>query len=113
MKVDKDAILTCTVCGVEGLHRLIYLSEHLYGSGCETCGATRVYSSSGHLYTAYAIDLAQRSVGLPLGLARRALENPTDVLRWPTKGIRKPFAILNEVAQVVAFEHRMHRGPST
>lgn len=97
MKVEKDAVLTCTVCGTEGPHRLIYLSDHLYGSGCETCGATRAYSPAGHLYSAYTMDLAQRSARLPLGLARRALEDPADVLRWPAKGIRKPFGILNEV----------------
>jgi hypothetical protein len=113
MKVEKDAVLTCTVCGVEGPHRLIYLSNHLYGSECETCGAARVYSSSGHLYAAYTVDLAQRSARLPLGLARRAFERPTGILKWPIKGIQKPFGILNEVTQVVAFEYRLRRRQST
>ncbi len=42
MKVERDAILTCSACGVEGSHELLYLSEHLCASRCVNCGATHV-----------------------------------------------------------------------
>jgi hypothetical protein len=32
LKVERDAILTCSTCGVDGPHELLYLAEHLCAS---------------------------------------------------------------------------------
>lgn len=107
MNVENDALLTCSTCGVEGPHRLLYLSRHLRASECANCGATGAYSS--HIYTEYAEDLAGRMVRLPLKLAGEATRSPATVLLWPAKAICKPFGLAREVSQVAAFERRGRR----
>lgn len=102
MKVERDAVLTCSVCGVEGPHELLYLSEHLRASRCANCGATQVYS--GHIYADYARDLAERTARLPLRLTEDAVRRPTSLLSLPIKAIRKPVGLLKEVNLVAAFE---------
>jgi hypothetical protein len=105
VKVEKDAILTCSECGVEGSHELLYLSEHLCASRCINCGATHVYS--GHIYAEYARDLAERTSRLPGRFAGEML-HPTEVVKWPFKALRKPFGLLREVSQVTIFERSRH-----
>jgi hypothetical protein len=102
LKVDKDAILTCSACGVEGPHELLYLSEHLCASRCVNCGTTHVYS--GHIYAEYARDLAERTSRLPGRFAGDALRHPTELVKWPFKALRKPFGLIREVSQVTTFE---------
>ena len=107
MKVDQDAILTCSTCGVEGPHELLYLSEHLRASRCGNCGATRVYS--GHIYAEYAKDLAERTARLPLRLVEDAVRRPTSLLGLPIKAVLKPAGLLSEMNLVVAFERDRRR----
>jgi predicted RNA-binding Zn-ribbon protein involved in translation (DUF1610 family) len=108
LKVDKDAILTCSECGVEGPHELLYLSEHLCASRCVNCGATHIYS--GHIYAEYARDLAERTALFPGRVAGEMLR-PTEVVKWPFKALRKPFGLLREVSQVTTFE-QSRRSPA-
>jgi len=107
VKLENDAILTCSVCGVEGPHKLLYLSEHLRASECMNCGATRTYS--GHIYAEYARDLSERIARLPLRLAGEAASSPTAVLLWPAKAFLKPLGLAKEVNEVAAFERRGRR----
>ena len=108
MKIDNDVILTCSVCGVEGPHRLLYLSKHLRASECANCGAARTYS--GHIYAEYARDLAERTALLPGKVAGEML-HPTEVVKWPFKALRKPFGLIREVSQVTTFE-QSRRSPA-
>ena len=101
MKLDLEALLTCSACGVEGPHELLYLSEHLCASRCVDCGATHVYS--GHIYAEYARDLAERISRLP-GRFAGEIFHPTEVVKWPFKALRKPFGLMKEVSQVTTFE---------
>ena len=108
MKVERDAILTCSACGLEGPHELLYLSEHLCASRCVNCGTTRVYSS--HIYAEYARDLAERTSRLPGRFAGEML-HPTEMMKWPVKALRKPFGLIREVGQVTTFE-QSRRSPA-
>lgn len=110
MKVERDAILTCSTCGVEGSHELLYLSEHLRASRCINCGRTQTYS--GHIYVEYAKDLAGRTSRLPVKFAREAFRLPAGVMGWPFKAIRKPLRLLKEVNQVTSFERSRRRPPT-
>ena len=107
MKVERDAVLTCESCGVEGPHELLYLSEHLRASRCANCDTTLVYSP--HIYADYARDVTERSARLPFHLAQRALGHPTSVFKWPFKAMKKPFEILHEATQVASFERSLQR----
>ena len=107
MKFDRDAVLTCAACRVEGSHELLYLSEHLRGSRCGNCGYTGIYSA--HLRADYAVDLAERFFMLPWKLAGEAIRSPDRPLQWPIKALRKPFKILQEIDRVEAFEHDRQR----
>ncbi len=106
MKVEKDAILTCSACGVEGPHELLYLSGHLCASRCLNCGKTQVYS--GHIYTEYVQDVAERTTQLPGKFAGEVMRNPVAIARWPFKMIRKPFGLLREINQINTFERNRH-----
>jgi len=110
MKVERDAILTCSACGVEGQHELLYLSEHLCASRCTNCGKTQIYS--GHIYVEYARDLAERTSHLPGRLVGNTLRHPTELVKLPFKAVRKPFGLLREVSQVTAFEQSRRRSPA-
>jgi hypothetical protein len=110
LKVERDAILTCSTCGVEGPHELLYLSEHLRASRCVNCGKTQTYS--GHIYVEYARDLAERTGRLPGKFAREVVKLPASVIGWPFKAVRKPFRLLKEVDQVTSFERSRRRPPT-
>lgn len=110
MKVDNDAILTCGSCGIEGPHELLYLSEHLCASRCANCGKTQVYS--GHIYTEYARDLAERTTHLAGKVAGQVLRSPVEIVKLPFKAIGKPFGLLREVNQVTSFERSRRLSPS-
>ena len=110
MKLEGEAILTCSYCGVEGPHELLYLSEHLSASRCANCGATQVFSH--HLYADYTRDLAERAVQLPLMLTKDAVRRPFKLLNLPLKAVRKPFGLLREVALVTAFERGRRKAPN-
>ncbi len=109
MKVETDAILTCSACGVEGPHELLYLSDHLCASRCGSCGKTRVYS--GHIYAEYARDLAERTGRLPMRFAEDVIRRPITLASWPVKALKKPFGLMREVGQVTSFE-RGRRSPA-
>lgn len=113
MKVERDAILTCANCGVEGPHELLYLSEHMRGSRCKNCRYSAVYSD--HLYSDYARDLAERTSHLPASLASRAFQHPTEIFGWPLKAARKPFGLLKELGYVTILERglRKRRKPNS
>lgn len=104
MKVETDAILVCSSCGVEGEHELLYLSDHLRASRCCNCSATRHFS--GHVYAEYARDVAERTARLPGKFIGDVFKGPSWVVAWPVKVLRKPFSLLREVNQVTAFERR-------
>ena len=104
MKLDREAVLTCSACGVEGPHELLYLSEHLCASRCANCGKTHVFT--GHIYADYAKDLAGRTAGLTGKFVGDVLKRPTEVFRYPFKAVGKPFQLLREMSQVTDFERR-------
>lgn len=106
MKLEKAAILTCSTCGVEGDHELLYLSERLGASRCINCGKTQVYS--GHIYTEYARDMVKRTLHLPGKLTGEAIKTPTKIVAWPFKAVRKPFCLLKEMNQVANLERSRH-----
>ena len=110
VKVENEAILTCSKCRVEGRHGLLYLSGRIRASRCDNCGYTQ--SFSGGIYAEYARDVAGRAASLPLKLAGQAIRNPLRVFGWPVKALRKPFEILGEVGKVTDFERRSHRPPA-
>ena len=110
MKLEGEAILTCSYCGVEAQHELLYLSEHLSASRCTNCGITQVYSH--HLYTDYTRDLAERAARLPLVLTKDAVRRPFRLLNLPFKAVREPFELLREVALVTAFERGRRKAPN-
>jgi hypothetical protein len=101
MKVEKDAILTCSVCGFEGAHELLYLSGHLCASRCVNCGARRVYIDD--LYSEYARDVAERTSRLPGRFVGDLRRRPFELAWWPYKIARKPFGLAREVGQISAF----------
>lgn len=107
MKIEKDAILTCSACGTEGPHELLYLSEHLSASRCPNCGSTQVYS--GHIYSEYARDLAERVTRLP-GRFLNDVRYPFRIAGWPVKAIFKPYGLLREFDQVTSFERNRPSG---
>lgn len=112
MKVENDAVLTCSNCGIEGPHELLYLSEHLCASRCANCGKTQVYS--GHIYAEYARDLAERTTRLPTRFAGEVLRHPTELVKWPFKMLGKPLGLLREVTQITTFERgRRSRAPGS
>lgn len=102
MKVQRDAVLTCSSCGIEGEHELLYLSEHLCASRCANCGRTQVYS--GHIYTEYARDLAERTTNYAGRMAGNVLRSPVEIAKLPFKAIGKPFGLLREFHEVTSFE---------
>ena len=105
MKLDREAVLTCSACGVEGPHELLYLSEHLCASRCANCGKNQVFT--GHIYAEYARDLAERTAGLLTSrFVGDVFKRPTQVFRYPFKAVGKPFQLLREVSQVTDFERR-------
>ena len=63
MKVERDVVLACSACGVEGAHELLYLSGRLAASRCATCGTRLVVSA--HPLADYAEDVAARAARLP------------------------------------------------
>lgn len=105
MKVETDAILVCSSCGVEGEHELLYLSDHLRASRCCNCGATLRFSD--HFYADYAWDVAERTVRIPAQLVGDVFKSPKWVFVWPVKALRKPFALLREFTQVTSFERKL------
>ncbi len=107
MKVERHAILTCSACGVEGQHELLYLSKHLSASRCANCGETQIYS--GDIYAEYARDLAERTGRLPVRFFGEALHHPVGLASWPFKALRKPYGLLREIVQVSDFEHSRRR----
>ena len=113
MNVYRDAVLTCSTCGVEGEHELLYLAERLTASRCANCGKTQVYS--GHIYTEYALDLAGRTRNYAGKMAGTVLRGPAEIFRLPFKAIGKPFGLLRELNQVASFERgrrpSRHRAP--
>lgn len=111
MKLDSEAVLICSACGVEGPHELLYLSEHLCASRCANCGKTHVFT--GHIYADYARDLAGRTAGLTGKFFGDVIRRPTAVFGYPFKAVAKPFQLVREVTQVSAFERdRRARTPS-
>jgi hypothetical protein len=108
VKIEPDAVLVCTTCGVEGSHRLLYLSDHLRASQCENCGAVRMFTA--WLYADYARDVAERGLRLPCSLAGRALTNPLEVFGWPVRGVKKPFELLREFDQVAKLDRIYRHG---
>jgi hypothetical protein len=109
VKIEPDAVLTCTACGVEGPHELLYLSDRVRASRCASCGKTRTYS--GHIYSEYARDLVERTTHLPARLASEALHRPLAVFWWPTKALLKPLGLLREVSRLNTFEKASHPPP--
>ncbi len=107
MKVERGAILTCSTCGVEGPHELLYLSDRLCASHCDNCGATLLFS--GHIYAEYTKDVAERTAHLPVKLVGDIFQRPAGVLTWPFKVLRKPLKLFREVAQITAFEQGHRR----
>jgi hypothetical protein len=108
VKVERDAILTCSNCRVEGAHELLYLSQHLRASRCVNCGYALAYSP--HIYAEYARDVAGRTARVPRRFVGGALRAPVRAAMLPFKALRKSLRLLKEAHQVTLFE-RSHRQP--
>jgi len=106
MKVYEDAVLTCSACGVEAEHELLYLSEHLRASRCKNCGETRIYSD--HIYAEYLKDVFERTSRLPYRFADDLIRHPTALVGWSVKALKKPFSLIKEVGQLTSFERSRH-----
>lgn len=104
MKIEDDAILTCSACGVEGPHELLYLSGHLAASRCLNCDEARVYSE--HLYEDYVRDVIERTGHLPEKLATEAFKSPLSLAFWPIKAIHKPLSLAREINRLSGFDQR-------
>ncbi|AHY46933.1 Hypothetical Protein RradSPS_1650 [Rubrobacter radiotolerans] len=107
MKLEYDAILTCSRCGVEGPHELLYLTGHLAASRCQNCGENLIYSE--HLYEDYVRDVAERTGHLPEKLASDAFRRPLSLALWPLKAAGKPLLLAREVVTLSRFQ-RFGRG---
>jgi hypothetical protein len=110
VKIEPDAVLVCTTCGVEGSHTLLYLSDHVRASRCENCEAVRRFTDQ--LYADYARDVAERGLRLPCALAGRVLGNPLEVIGWPIKIVKKPLGLLRELDQVATLDRVYRHGSS-
>lgn len=106
MKIEDDAILTCSACTSEGPHELLYLSKHLAASRCLTCDETRVYSE--HLYEDYVRDVMERTGHLPEKLALEAFKSPLSLAFWPIKAAHKPLAMAREFNRLSGFDKDSH-----
>ena len=104
MKVETDAILVCSSCGVEGEHELLYLSDPLRASRCKNCGAPLRFSE--HVYAEYAWAVAGRTARLPRKFVGDVFKSPSWIVTYPVRALRKPFSLLREIGQVSAFERR-------
>ncbi|WP_119068423.1 hypothetical protein [Rubrobacter indicoceani] len=106
MKIEDDAILTCSACGTEGPHELLYLSGHLAASRCLTCDETRVYSD--HLYEDYVRDVIERTGHLPEKLVAEAFKSPLSLALWPIKAAHKPLSLAREFNRLTHFDQHSH-----
>lgn len=102
MKIEEDAILACSACGVEGPHELLYLSDHLSASRCLNCDESRVYSE--HLYEDYVRDVIERTGHLPERLVLEAFKSPLSLALWPIKAAHKPLSLAREVHRLSDFD---------
>ncbi len=110
MRVEDEAILTCPSCRVDGRHELLYLSDRLRASRCDSCGYTQMFS--GRIYAEYARDVTDRAASLPRRLAGQAIRHPFGVFGWPARALLKPLGLLNDVGKVTDFERRSHQRPA-
>jgi hypothetical protein len=86
LKVETDAILVCSSCGVEGEHELLCFSEHVYAE--------------------YAWDVAGRTARLPRRFVGDVFRSPSWIVTYPVRALRKPFSLFREISQVAAFERK-------
>jgi hypothetical protein len=104
LKVETDAILVCSSCGVEGEHELLYLSDHLRASRCKNCGSTLRFSE--HVYAEYAWDVAGRTASIPRRFVGDVFRGPSWIVTYPVRALRKPFSLFREISQVTDFERK-------
>lgn len=109
MNVAREVVLTCSVCGTEGPHELLYLSGDVAASRCATCGTTLAFLPD--LRMCYAGDIAVRAARLPRRFVGEAATRPLRLLLWPAKALRKPFRLLREMEEIAAFRGTSARRP--
>ena len=93
----EHAVLTCSSCGVETDHELLYAGRLLHSTRCTECGHV-VRHEQRELYTAYLRDLEQRLACKPLRLMRSAGREPRRfIVGLPRAILRQPGKIAAEV----------------
>lgn len=102
VKIEEDAVLSCSACGVEGRHELLYLSNHLAASRCLNCEETRVYSE--HLYEDYVRDVVERTGHLPEKPIVKALKIPLSLAFWSLR-VEKPLSMACEFGRLASFRN--------
>jgi len=93
----EHAVLTCSSCGVEADHELLYAGRLLHSTRCGECGHV-VRHEQRELFTAYLFDLEQRLVSKPIRLFRAASREPRRfLLGLPRAILRQPGKFAAEV----------------
>lgn len=91
------ALLTCSSCGVEAEHELLYTGRLLHSTHCTECGHV-VRHEQRELYTAYLRDLEQRLASKPMRLMRSAGREPRRfIVGLPRAVLRQPGKIAAEI----------------
>lgn len=91
------AKLTCTTCGEETRHELLYAGRLLVVTRCTQCGT----AIERDVRRRYLADLRQRVVSKPARMLRRFRKHPVGFTSsLPRTTIRKPLELLEEVRLV-------------
>lgn len=97
MTEQLDASLTCSSCGLETDHELVYVGRLLHSTTCTSCGFV-VRHEQRDLMGAYLRDLEHRLLTKPARLARQAARQPGRfAASLPAGVLRQPHKIWNEV----------------
>lgn len=92
-----STLLTCSSCGQEADHELVYVGRLLHSTRCAACG-TVIRHEQRDLMRTYLLDLEHRIVTKPGRLARTAATSPVDFAReLPAAVLRQPLKLLAEL----------------
>lgn len=95
--MNELADLTCTRCGTETEHELVYVGRLLHSTMCLRCGY-QIRHEQRDLMASYLRDLEHRVWTKPRRLARRAVKDPVGFAReLPGALVRQPRKLLDEL----------------
>ena len=97
MADNLSTVLTCSSCGQEADHELVYVGRLLHSTRCSACG-TVIRHEQRDLMRTYLLDLEHRLVTKPGRMARTAATSPVDFARGlPGALLRQPRKMLSEL----------------